>query len=92
MIKNEVRYLQWIERNGVGKKDSIASSPKSYISYLNTVSQIIEEDISEKNLYNENCILLMEEKMKGKRSAKSISNYKSALRQYVKMVQEQKLR
>ena len=92
MIKDEVKYLQWLENNGVGKKDNIASSPKSYISYLNTVSQIIGEDISEKNLYDENCISLMEEKMKGARSAKSISNYKSAMRQYVKMVQEQKLR
>ncbi|MDT0675117.1 hypothetical protein [Autumnicola musiva] len=88
MVKNETKYLQWLNDNGVGKRDNIASSPKSYISYLNTVSQIIGEDISEKNLYNENCISFLEEKMKGARSAKSISNYKSAMRQYVKMVQK----
>ena len=92
MIKNEANYFQWLEQNGVGKKDNVASSPKSYISYLNTVSQIIGEDISEKNLYSENCIFAMEEKLKDARSAKSISNYKSAMRQYVKMVQEQRFR
>jgi len=88
MIKNETNYLQWLENQGVGKKDNVASSPKSYISYLNTVSQIIGEDISEKNLYNEGCIDSMEKKMHGARSAKSISNYKSAMRHYVKMVQQ----
>lgn len=86
MIKNEQKYLDWIERNGVGKNDSIASSTKSYISYLNTVSKLISEDISEINLYNENCVIEIAKKIKGLRSEKSISNYKSALRQYAEMV------
>lgn len=87
MIKNERKYLEFIERNGVGKNDSVASSTKSYISYLNTVSKLIGEDLSEKNLYNENCIDEIANKLKGLRSDKSISNYKSALRQYVAMIQ-----
>jgi hypothetical protein len=87
MIKNERKYLDWIEKNGVGKNDYVASSTKSYISYLNTVSKLISEDISEKNLYNENCISDIARKLNGLRSEKSISNYKSALRQYVAMVQ-----
>lgn len=87
MIQNEQKYLAWIMRNGVGKNDLIASSPKSYISYLNTVSKLIKEDISERNLYDENCVIEIAKKLKGQRSDKSISNYKSALRQYVKMVQ-----
>lgn len=93
MIKNERKYLAWIEKNGVGSNDRIASSTKSYISYLNTVSQLIGEDISEKNLYNENCIDVISRKISGLRSEKSISNYKSALRQYLRMVEnsEQKL-
>jgi len=87
MIKNERKYLESIEKNGVGSNDKIASSTKSYISYLNTVSKLIGEDISEKNLFNENCVEMISEKLKGLRSDKSISNYKSALRQYVKMVE-----
>ncbi|WP_158974290.1 hypothetical protein [Cellulophaga sp. L1A9] len=86
MIKNEGKYLEWIERNGVGKNDYVASSTKSYISYLNTVSKLIGEDISEKNLYNENCVIEIADRLNGLRSEKSISNYKSALRQYATMV------
>ena len=87
MIKNERKYLEWIEKNGVGSNDRIASSTKSYISYLNTVSTLIGEDISEKNLFNENCVEIITERLKGLRSEKSISNYKSAIRQYVRMVE-----
>lgn len=87
MIKNVQKYLEFIERNGVGKNDSVASSIKSYISYLNTVSKLIGEDLSEKNLYNENCVNEIANRLKGLRSDKSISNYKSALRQYVEMIQ-----
>ena len=86
MIKNEQKYLKWIEKNGVGKNDYVASSTQSYISYLNTVSKLIGEDISEKNLHNENCVNEIADKLNGLRSPKSISNYKSALRQYVEMV------
>ena len=87
MIKNEQKYLKWIENNGVGSNDQVASSTKSYISYLNSVSKLICEDISEKNLYNENCIDIISTKISGLKSDKTISNYKSALRQYLRMVQ-----
>ncbi|MFH1121892.1 MAG: hypothetical protein V1775_18890 [Bacteroidota bacterium] len=87
MIQNEQNYLEWIKSNGVGENDLVASSPKSYISYLNIVSKLLKEDISEKILYDENCVIEIAKKLKGQRSDKSISNYKSALRQYVKMVQ-----
>lgn len=79
--------MEWIVNNGVGKNDYVASSPKSYISYLNAVSKLIGEDVSEKNLFNESCVLEIAKKLNGLRSEKSISNYKSALRQYAKMVQ-----
>tara|TARA_B110000037_G_C16893579_1_gene413199 strand:- start:30 stop:299 length:270 start_codon:yes stop_codon:yes gene_type:complete len=87
MIKNERKYLEWIEKKGVGSNDRIASSTKSYISYLNTVSKLIGEEISENNLFNENCVEMISKKLKGLRSDKSISNYKSALRQYSRMVE-----
>lgn len=87
MIKNEQKYLEWIEKNGVGKNDYVASSAKSYISYLNIVSKLIGEDISEINLFDENCVNEIVNKLNGLRSSKSISNYKSALKQYARMVQ-----
>lgn len=88
MIKNEQKYLDWIIRNGVGKKDIVASSPKSYISYLKSVSKLLGETISEKNLYSEECIIIIANKLQEKRSPKTISNYKAAMGHYVRMVQE----
>ncbi len=88
MIENEQKYLDWIIRNEVGKKDIVASSPQSYISYLKSVSKLLGETISEKNLYNEECIIIIANKLRGKRNPKTISNYKSAMRHYVRMVQE----
>nr|WP_315172191.1 hypothetical protein [uncultured Flavobacterium sp.] len=87
MIINEQKYLEWIKKNGVGQNDHVASSSKSYISYLNIVSKLLGEDISAKNLFDENCVILIVNKLNGMRSPKSILNYKSALRQYVAMVQ-----
>jgi len=87
MIKNEKEYLEWIQRNGVGKKDKVASSPKSYISYLKSVSRLIGKDIFAEILFDENCVLVIENKLKDSQNKKSISKYKSALRQYVRMAQ-----
>jgi hypothetical protein len=86
MIENEGKYKEWIISAGVGKKDKVASSIASYISYLNSVSNEIGQTISKRNLYNEECITVISAKLAGKKSEKSISNYKSAMRQYVQMV------
>jgi hypothetical protein len=87
MIKNEQEYTDWIISQGVGKKDIVASSIKSYISYLNSVSRIINEDISKENLFNENCISIIINKInKLGINIKSIPKYRTAMRQYVKMV------
>jgi hypothetical protein len=92
MIIEEREYLEWIINNGVGKKDKIASSTKSYISYLNTVSKLISEDISRKNLYNEQSLEKIVNRIliNGKNIA-SISKYKTAMRHYVGMVNNKKL-
>jgi len=87
MIIKERQYLEWLELKGVGKKDKVASSTKSYISYLNSVSKIINQDISPEILFDENCILKIEKRILeiGKNTS-SISKYKTAMRQYVNMV------
>jgi hypothetical protein len=53
MIINEYQYRQWIVDRGVGQNDRVASSPDSYISYLNSVSESIGEDISPSLLSSE---------------------------------------
>ncbi len=86
MIVNEAKYIDWITKNGVGQNDVVSSSISSYVSYLNSVSRIINQDISEFTLNSESSIDVIVNKIKGKRSQKTINNYKSAMRQYVKMV------
>jgi hypothetical protein len=46
MILFKDEYYTWIESHGVGSRDIAASSPDSYISYLNTVSELVGKDIS----------------------------------------------
>jgi hypothetical protein len=87
MIIEEKEYLEWIINNGVGKKDKIASSTKSYISYLNSVSKLIKEDISKKNLYDEQSLeKIVNRILRNGKNIASVSKYKTAMRQYVGMV------
>jgi hypothetical protein len=87
MIQHQHQYYEWIESRGVGSNDLVASSPDSYISYLNTVSDLIGRDISPAILSSESDIERIAQSIKGQRAPKTITNYKSAMRQYVAMVQ-----
>ena len=89
MIVNEAKYIDWITKNGVGQNDVVSSSISSYVLYLNSVSRIINQDISEFTLNSESSIDVIVNKIQGKRSQKTINNYKSAMRQYVRMVIDQ---
>ena len=82
MIKNEEKYLEWIEKNETFSKVEIASVIKS----LKSISILIGEDISEKNLFNDECVEIISKKLKGLKNETSILNYKVVLRQYVRMV------
>jgi len=68
---------------GVGKNDIAASSPDSYISYLNSVSRIIGKDISPNLLKSEKDASDIASQLYGKRADNTIRNYCSAMRQYV---------
>jgi hypothetical protein len=86
MIIQKDEYYRWIQAQGVGAKDKIASSPDSYVSYLNSVSELLEEDISSRNLSREEDVLRIARQLRGRRADGTIQNYKSAMRQYVAMV------
>ncbi|PHS51063.1 MAG: hypothetical protein COB01_11250 [Lutibacter sp.] len=83
MIKNERKYVEWIEKNEGISKHEMASAIKS----LKSISILIGEDLSEKNLFNDNCIEIISKKLRGLKNEKSISNYKVVLRHYVNMVE-----
>ena len=46
MIIHESSYRRWLAARGVGDRDRVASSPASYVSYLNSVSDLLGEDVS----------------------------------------------
>ena len=87
MIRYKSQYYAWIEARGVGSNDLVASSPDSYISYLNSVSELIGDDISPSVLSTEQDLESIVLRIAGRRSPKTINNYKSAMRQYIAMVQ-----
>jgi hypothetical protein len=88
MIQHEPRYLEYIIRQGVGAKDQVASSPASYVSYLNSVSQLLAVDISPELLHSETDVERIIGQLQGERAPATIRNYASAMRQYVAMVLE----
>lgn len=91
MILHEDLFLKFIESQGVGSNDVVASSPASYISYLNSVAKLIDSDITPANLRTEIDVKNIAHKIKGQRARSTIRNYCSAMRQYVAMVKSNAL-
>ncbi|MBW2739065.1 MAG: hypothetical protein JRE64_09500 [Deltaproteobacteria bacterium] len=52
MLQFKTEYENFIEKNGVGSNDKVASSIKSYISYLNNVGRHLKITVSPKTLKN----------------------------------------
>jgi hypothetical protein len=86
VIANEDLFLDFLVHSGVGVNDVAASSPASYISYLNSVAKLIDSDITPMLLRSEDDVRNIAEKISGKREKNTIRNYCSAMRQYVAMV------
>ncbi|MBK7952539.1 MAG: hypothetical protein IPK02_00360 [Candidatus Accumulibacter sp.] len=87
MIQHADRFLDFIARRGVGSNDVVASSPASYISYLNSVAKLIDSDITPAKLRTEIDVCNIARSISGKRKERTIRNYCSAMRQYVAMVE-----
>lgn len=87
MIQHKDLFLDFISRRGVGSKDVVASSPASYISYLNSVAKLIGSDIKPATLRTESDVRNIARSISGKRKENTVRNYCSAMRQYVAMVE-----
>jgi hypothetical protein len=87
MIAHEFEHYRWIQKQGVGKKDIVASSRNSYVFYLNSVSRLIDGIISPTELSSGADVTRIVCQLQGRRKPKTIDNYRSAMRQYVAMVQ-----
>jgi hypothetical protein len=91
MIAFKDQFYDWIRSRGVGDNDRVASSPDSYISYLNGVSELLGQMVSPEILSSEEDVEKIARRLAGMRSDGTIRNYKSAMRQYVAMVQAKAL-
>jgi hypothetical protein len=91
MIQYEQQYLDFISARGVGLNDRVASSPKSYVSYLRSVSKLLAKDITPSLLRSEQDIGNVRNIIEGQRAPNTIRNYCSAMRQYIAFVLENKL-
>ena len=85
-IEHGPLYKEFIEFRGVGSNDRVASSPYSYLKYLEAVSGLLGENISPKLLHTLDGVERVKQRLDGKRSPKTINNYASAMKQYVAMV------
>lgn len=88
MIRYENEYKAFIRQQGVGKNDIVASSQDSYIGYLRVVSRLLGQDISPTLIQNKNVIDEIIQSLEGLREKKTLSNYKTALNQYLRFCQE----
>ena len=52
-FEHETKYVHFIQRRGVGDHDQVASSPASYVSYLNSVCKLLRIDISPQTVADE---------------------------------------
>jgi hypothetical protein len=88
MIQHQEKYEKYIKESGVGSNDNVADSCKSYISYLNCVQTHLQMTVDDKTLSTENDIVNISARLTdlNKLSAKTISNYGSAMKQYVRMI------
>lgn len=88
MILHQEIYLKFIQDKGVGKKDRVASSLNSYVSYLNGVARLLSRDITPDLLRSESDVETVARSLEGQRKSTTIDKYKTAMRHYVAMVQE----
>lgn len=91
MIEYKELYIRFITSRGVGSNDRVASSPKSYVSYLNGVSRLLGRDITPAMLRSEDDVSNVMRRLSGQRELATLRHYQTAMRQYVAMVQSEGL-
>ncbi len=99
-IEHEQKYLQHLEKAGVGKNDEVASSPESYASYIRSVSRSMGKPITPNLVSSPDQIEKIIRQVKdkpllktGRPPAKStLEKWKTALAAYLEMCEKHNLR
>jgi len=88
VVKNINKFKSFITKNGVGSNDVVSDSVRSYLTYIKQTAKHTQIEINSDSLNSSSDIddFVQELKLSGKVSKKTITNYTSAMKQYVKMV------
>jgi len=91
VIEYKELYFDYVKRQGVGAHDMVSSSPRSYVSYLNSVARLTGFDITPDLLRSDDDINKVLAGLEGRRAASTLLKYRSAMRQYTAMVRDERL-
>jgi hypothetical protein len=91
MIEHEERYLAYVQEQGVGDNDQVASSPKSFVSYLRSAARRLNVRICPELLHSDEDIDRIALQLSGRLATGTICNCRSAMRHYVAMVRSHRL-
>jgi len=88
VIKYQTEFEGYIKANGNGPAEKVAASVKSYVASLNSVSKHLGISINAKILSSEEDINELSDRLRqmGRISPKNIKHYRTAMQQYVNMV------
>lgn len=83
-IADVANFHAYLDQIGVGHNDRVASSPKSYVSYLNSVSRILGLEITPATVSSRTMADHLAQKIRllEIRSPRTVDHYKTALRRY----------
>jgi len=88
LLVHRKKFEQYISERGVGSKDKVADSVKSYVSYLNGVSKHLNIEINPDTLSTQSDIEELSSRLHGKVSPRTLHNYRTAMKRYIEMLQE----
>ena len=88
MIEHRSKYERFIRERGVGSRDKVADSVKSYLQYLEGVAKHLNITVDPRILGSKDDLEQLASMLRksGKVSEKTVSNYPSAMAHYVDMV------
>lgn len=86
MVSNTQQFLHYIQNNGVGRKDKVASSPKKYIRTLHIIADLLQVNIAPSTLRCEADIARFDQLLVNLRHKSTRGDYRAVMRAYIKMV------
>lgn len=91
MVKYPNTFREYIEAQGVGQNDVVASSPDKYSQILATTSKILQVAITPATLRSDTDVDALCQQLTQHRAVSTIADYRSVFRQYVSMVNDYNL-